>query len=102
MNSRSRTAIARAVAPSSGGTDLGIVIDFYREEFLKHQECLLRQREYFSEHAITSVEAALSRILSQLDRLSAKEDADRVLGRLLRSFDVVTGLSGWTDPKNLH
>ena len=81
------------------GSDL---TDFYREEFLKHRRCLEQQREYYSDSAITSVEAALTRIISQLERLSAKENADQVVSGLLRKFNVVTGLSGWTDPKNLH
>jgi hypothetical protein len=76
--------------------------DFYREEFLKHRRCLEQQREYYSDSAITSVEAALTRILSQLELLSAKQDADQVVSSLLRKFNVVTGLSGWTDPKNVH
>jgi hypothetical protein len=76
--------------------------DFYREEFLKHRRCLEQQREYYSDSAITSVEAALTRIISQLERLSAKENADQVVSGLLRKFNVVTGLSGWIDPKNLH
>ena len=76
--------------------------DFYREEFLKHRQCLERQREYYSDSAITSVEAALTRIISQLEQLSTKQDAELVVSRLLRKFNVVTGLSGWTDPKNVH
>jgi hypothetical protein len=31
-----------------------ILTDFYREEFLKHQRCLERQREYYSEPSPTS------------------------------------------------
>ena len=81
------------------GTNL---TEFYREEFLKHRRCLEEQREYYSVSAITSVEAALTRIISQLERLSAKENADQVVSGLLRKFNVVTGLSGWTDPKNIH
>jgi len=76
--------------------------DFYREEFLKHRRCLEQQREYYSDSAITSVEAALTRIISQLERLSTKENGDQVVSGLLRKFNVVTGLSGWTDPKNIH
>jgi hypothetical protein len=76
--------------------------DFYREEFLKHRRCLEQQREYYSVGAITSVEAALTRIISQLEHLSAKEDADKVVSSLLRKFNVVTGLSSWTDPTNVH
>ena len=81
------------------GSDL---TDFYREEFLKHRRCLEQQREYYSDSAITSVEAALTRIISQLEHLSAKKDGDRVVSNLLRKFNVVTGLSGWTDPTNVH
>jgi hypothetical protein len=76
--------------------------DFYREEFLKHRRCLEKQREYYSDSAITSVEAALTRIISQLEHLSAKKDADQVVSSLLRKFNVVTGLSSWVDPKNVH
>ncbi|HUP38499.1 MAG TPA: hypothetical protein VM115_00155 [Vicinamibacterales bacterium] len=76
--------------------------DFYREEFLKHRRCLEQQREYYSDSAITPVEAALTKIISQLDHLSAKQNADEVVSRLLRKFNVVTGLSSWTDPKNVH
>ena len=76
--------------------------DFYREEFVKHQECLKQQREYYSDRVITDVEAALSRIITQLEQLCAKDDADQVVSRLLRRFDVVTRLSAWTDPKKIH
>ena len=81
------------------GTNL---TEFYREEFLKHRRCLEEQREYYSVSAITSVEAALTRIISQLEQLSTKKDADRLVSSLLRQFNVVTGLSGWSDPKNVH
>ena len=76
--------------------------DFYREEFLKHRRCLEQQREYYSDSAITSVEAALTRIISQLEQLSSKKDGDQVVSRLLRKLNVVTGLSSWSDPKNVH
>lgn len=79
-----------------------ILTDFYREEFIKHQRCLERQREYYSERAITDAEAALTRIIGQLEQLSAKEDASQLVSQLLRKFDVVTGLSAWTDPRNTH
>jgi hypothetical protein len=77
-------------------------MDFYREEFVKHQRCLQRQREYYSEGAYTSAEQALARLLSRLDQLCRSNDADRLMGRLLRQFDVVTNLSGWSDPKKAN
>jgi hypothetical protein len=76
--------------------------EFYREEFVKHQRCLQEQRPYYSERAITDVEVALKRILGQLEELSTKDNAPQVVSSLLKKFDVVTGLSAWSDPKQTH
>lgn len=78
------------------------IIEFYREEFVKHQRCLQEQREYFSAQAIDNVESALVQVISQVDSLSAKADADQVVAQLLREFDVVTRLSEWSDPHKAH
>jgi hypothetical protein len=40
--------------------------------------------------------------MSQLDHLCATADADRVVSRLLRQFDIVIGLSAWSVPKQVH
>lgn len=76
--------------------------EFYREEFLKHRRCLQRQRPYYSASAITDVEAALTRILGQLEQLCLKDNADQFVAALLKKFDLVTGLSSWSDPKQTH
>ena len=76
--------------------------DFYRQEFLKHRECLAQQREYYSERAIADADCAICKVLSELEHLCVRDDADAVITSLLRKFDVVTGLSAWTDPKNYH
>lgn len=76
--------------------------NFYREEFVKCQRCLEQQREYYSEDTISDVEQALLRVMGQLDRLCTKADADQVVSRLLRQFDVVTGLTAWADPKQIN
>jgi hypothetical protein len=81
---------------------VSVPADFYREEFQRHRDCLALQREYFSERAITDADQALARVLSQLEQLCAKDDADQVMERLLRKFNAVTGLSGWSDPQKLH
>ena len=78
------------------------ITEFYREEFIKHQRCLQEQREYYSSQAIESVESALVRVISQVDALSTKEDANQVVAKLLREFDVVTRLSAWSDPHKAH
>jgi hypothetical protein len=69
---------------------------------LKHHRCLQRQRPYYSESAITDVEAALARIIAQLDQLSSQANAEQLVSSLLKKFDGVTGLSAWSDPKHTH
>jgi hypothetical protein len=78
------------------------LLDFYREEFLKHLECLHLQRECFSDRAFASAEKALDRILAQLDGLCARHNAGEVVSQLLASFDCVTGVSACCDRKQIH
>jgi hypothetical protein len=78
------------------------IAEFYREEFARHHRCLQRQRPYYSEGAITDVETALAKVMAQLEQLSTKENAPQLVSSLLKKFDVVTGLSAWSDPKRLH
>ena len=78
------------------------ITEFYREEFLKHRRCLQQQRPYYSETAITDVEAALAKIINELEQLSSQDDAPQLVSSLLKKFDVVTGLSAWSDPKQTH
>lgn len=75
---------------------------FFREEFVKHHQCLEQQREYFSELAITQAEDALTRILAQLDQLCQRDDACELVAELLKQIDAVTNLSAWTEPQHLH
>ena len=93
--------MARVVSPIGISGPL-VLADFYREEFLRHRECLAQQREYYSENAISEVEEALTKVMSQLDHLCAKADADKVVSRLLQQFDTVTRLSAWSDPRHTH
>jgi len=95
--------MARVVSPDRVlSAPVTMTADFYREEFLKHRECLARQREYYSERAISDVEQALTRVMAQLDSLCTKADADEVVSKLLRQFDVITRLTAWTDPKQIN
>jgi hypothetical protein len=94
--------MARVVSPVGVLSAPFPMADFYREEFLKHRQCLAQQREYYSERAISDADLAIARVLSELERLCAKEDADKVMSTLLRKFDVVTGLSAWSDPNQRH
>jgi hypothetical protein len=98
----------RSVAPVVGkdlpifGSVCRCQADFYRAEILKHHRCLELQREYYSEGAIASAEDALQKIMSQLEQLCQREDACEVMGEVLRKLDVVTKLSAWTEPQQLH
>jgi hypothetical protein len=80
----------------------GFEVDFYRDELIKHQHCLRRQREYYSERAYASADQALSRLLSRLDQLCRSKDAEQVMSQLLRQFEAVTHLSAWSDPKRVN
>ena len=92
----------RFVSPSRPISAQHPITEFYREEFIKHHRCLQRHRPYFSETAITDVEAALARIMGQLEQLCTQDNADELVSSLLKKFDVVTGLSNWSDPKRSH
>ena len=78
------------------------ITEFYRQEFAKHRRCLQQQRDYFSDSAITDVEAALSRIMQDIEQLCSKDNADEVLSNLLKQFDTVTRLSSTSDPRQFH
>lgn len=94
--------MARVSPDRVSSASVTVYTDFYRREFLRHRECLALQREYFSERAITDADAALARVIGQLDQICERDGADQVIGRLLRQFNAVTGLSAWADPKQLH
>ena len=95
--SRRLTAIrpARVLASAS-------LTDFYREEFLKHRLCLEQQRDAFSDCTVAQVDAALARVIGRLETLCRRQDCNQVVSDLLRQFDVLTGLSSWSDPKTFH
>ena len=78
------------------------ITEFYREEFIKHRRCLQQQRPYYSESAITDVDTALANVISQVEHLSRQADAPQLVSSLLKQFDIVTGLSAWSDPKHTH
>ncbi len=88
--------------PPAGAFPVFSRTDFYRAEILRHRECLARQREYYSERAITCVDAALTRLMGRIDQLSTREDAEQYLSCLLRKINVVTGLSYWIDTTMFH
>lgn len=99
---KARTRIPGFLLEQAAPPGVSTLIEFYREEFVKHHHCLQAQREYFSAQAIEDAENALLKIIADLDRLSEQTNAEHVVARLLKEFDVVTGLSGWSDPHKIH
>jgi len=99
---RARTRVPGFLLDRATPPNVSALIEFYREEFIKHHQCLQAQREYYSAQAIQNVETALLKIIADLDTLSADAHAEQKVARLLREFDVVTGLSGWSDSHQVH
>ena len=99
---RHRLSRFLADAPAQGSVAVHARSDFYREEFLKCQQCLDAHREFYSEGTVSEVQRALTRVMSQLDRLCTKADSDRLVSELLRKFDVLARLSAWSDPRQVH
>jgi hypothetical protein len=76
--------------------------EFYREELLKHRQCLEAQREYYSERAVAEVDQAICQTIARLEQLCNHCDCDHIVSCVLRKLDQVTNLSAWSDPKTLH
>ena len=55
-----------------------------------------------SDQAIDRAESALLKLISEMDRLSETANADQLVAKLLREFDIVTGLSGWSEPSQVN
>jgi hypothetical protein len=99
---KARPRIPGFLVDRAAPPNVSALTQFYREEFIKHHQCLQAQREYYSAQAIQSVEAALLKIIADLDQISSDANAEQKVARLLREFDVVTGLSGWSDTNKVH
>ena len=95
----SRRAASAAAVPSA---HVLARVDFYREEFVKHQQCLDAQREYYSARAVAEVEQAIGKTMARLDQLCNHCDCDHIVSCLLRQLDQVTNLSAWSEPRTLH
>jgi hypothetical protein len=91
-----------ASAASISAAHVSSRVDFYREELVKHQQCLEAQREYYSARAVAEMEQAIGKTMARLDQLCTHCDCDHIVSCLLRKLDQVTNLSAWSDPRTLH
>lgn len=101
--------VTNSEPPGSPHTDSGCFVrapsarsDFYREELRKHWQCLDQQREHYSPKTMTDVDAALRKLMANVDRLCTREHGDEVVSRLLRQIDGVTRLSASSGRRPTH
>jgi hypothetical protein len=40
--------------------------------------------------------------MNELESMCSKDNVDELVSSLLKKFDIVTGLSTWSDPKHTH
>lgn len=74
--------------------------NFYREEFLRHIEHL-QAAGILDESNREAVDRARRAVMGRLDLLCAQQSFPAVAERLLRSFEVLSGLSA-IDPRQRH
>ena len=98
----SRGPACHASSPIRGRSARSTLSQSSTGKNLSNTTAVYSSSAYYSESAITDVEAALTKILAQLEQLSTQDNAPQVVSSLLRKFDVVTGLSAWSDPKQSH
>ena len=76
------------------------LVEFYREEFLKHHQCLQQQRPYYSESAITGVEAALAKIIDELDLKGKNDELINELVTLSTKHGILTQYTSYLADEN--
>ena len=69
------------------------ISDFYREEFLRHKSRLQTQKTFFTDETYVEIEAVLSKIIDDIDKISQIDNFEELAGQLLQRIDVVTSLS---------
>ena len=82
----------RFVTDSRPISALHPITEFYRQEFAKHHRCLQQHRPYFSEDAITDVEAVLARIMAELEHLCSKDNAGELVHAFVFDPSVLVGI----------
>ena len=66
---------------------------FYKEEFLKHKARLEMQKEFYSDKALSDIEVALDKIISEIDTICRIDRFSQLASQLLERIDVITNLS---------
>jgi hypothetical protein len=66
---------------------------FYKEEFLKHKARLEMQKEFYSDKALSDIETALDKIITEIDSICRIEQFSHLASQLLERIDTITNLS---------
>jgi hypothetical protein len=69
------------------------IAHFYREEFVKHKLRLVSQKDFYSEKTFQELDAALDKIISEMDHISRLDDFSELASHLLSKIDFITHLS---------
>jgi hypothetical protein len=77
----------------AGGRHRKEISEFYREEFVRHKSRLETQKTFFPEQTYSEIEAALDRVIEEIDKISQVDNFDELASHLLHRIDVVTSLS---------
>lgn len=73
------------------------IIDFYRDEFKKHYQQLLKKRHIYSKKTFNEINEALSRLIASIDQIYNLDNFEELASELLKKIDVVTQLSASLD-----
>lgn len=69
------------------------IVNFYKEEFLRHKCRLEFQRSFFHEKTYEEIEGVLNKIIDEMDKICEVENFEELASHLLHRIDVVTNLS---------
>jgi len=77
------------------------IIDFYRDEFKKHYQQLIKQKHIYSKKTFHEINDALSRLIASIDQIYNLDNFEELASELLKKIDVVTQLYASIDTHNI-
>ena len=69
------------------------IIEFYKEEFLKHQNRLKIQKEFYSDESFREMETALEKIITEIETICQIDRFNELASHLLERIEIITSLS---------
>lgn len=90
---RTRARVVSTASPTA---------EFYREEIVRHLQCLQTAQDSAVPHAAAVLDQAARCLLQAVDRLAGNAQAPRLMSRILRELDVLSGLSAARGDESVH